>query len=83
MDIAVIVLLSVFVVYFLVMIPIQYANISDTKKRFKELTQSHNEIYDKMSFEEQQLQFNMQGSLFNLPSNIVAALIYKLRHRHE
>lgn len=83
MDIAVIFLLSVFVIYFLVMIPIQYANISDTKKRFKELNQTHNEIYDKMSFEEQQLQFNMQGSLFNLPSNIVAVIIYKLRHRHE
>lgn len=43
------------------------------------LTQS--ELYEKMSFEEEQAHFSLQGNLFNLPSAIVASLIYKLRHR--
>ncbi|CAH2715286.1 hypothetical protein BACCIP111895_02470 [Neobacillus rhizosphaerae] len=81
MELVFIVCLSVYAVYFLIMIPVQYAYISETKERFKELNQSHNEIYDNMSFEEQQLQYNLQGNLLNLPSNIVAAILYKVRNR--
>ncbi len=43
------------------------------------LTQS--ELYEKMSFEEEQAYFSLQGNLFNLPSTFDASLIYKLRHR--
>lgn len=65
------------------MIPIQYSNISETKKQLKELNQSQNELNENMSFEEQELQYNLQGSLFNIPSNIVAAIIYKICHLQE
>lgn len=81
MDIAVIILVSFYIVYFLIMIPIQYSYISEMNQRLK--NKSHNDVYDSMSFEEQQLHFNAQGSLLNLPSNLVAQLIYKLRHRKE
>lgn len=81
MDIAFSILLSFYLVYFLIMIPIQYSYISEMKQRLK--NKSHNDVYDSMSFEEQQLHFNVQGNLLNLPSNLVAQLIYKLRHRKE
>ena len=73
----------VFVIYLLVMIRVQYGSIVETKKELKDSGQSHNEFYDKMSFEEQQMQFNLQGNLFNLPASLIAQLIYSLRHRAE
>jgi hypothetical protein len=83
MDIGVTIIISVLVAYFLVMIWFQYKNIAETKMRIKKTKQSHNEMYEKMSFEEQELQYNLQGSLLNLPSNIVAMILYKILHWHE
>jgi hypothetical protein len=71
---------SVLVIYFIVMIPIQYSYISAMKKRRKEANFSQNQLYDNMSFEEQQLHYNLQGNLINLPSTLAAMLIYKIRH---
>ncbi|WP_418064792.1 DUF3949 domain-containing protein [Sporosarcina psychrophila] len=34
-----------------------------------------------MSFEQQQLQLNLQGNLFNLPATLMAQFIYFMRHR--
>ncbi|MFB7304166.1 DUF3949 domain-containing protein [Heyndrickxia sporothermodurans] len=83
MDIAFIIIWSVLILYFLVMIPIEYNNISSIKEQKKKTNMHHNEMYEKMSFEEEQLNFNLQGNLLNLPSNLVAALIYKLGHRNS
>lgn len=80
MDFVFIILLSVYVVYFLIMIPIQYSYITEMNKQLPK-NKSHNEVYDSMSFEEQQLHFHAQGNLLNLPSNLVASLIYKIRNR--
>lgn len=74
---------GILLLYVLVMIPIQYRNIAATKEQFKKTKKTHNETYEDMSFEEQQLQFNLQGSLLNLPSTLIATLIYKLRHRNK
>ncbi|WP_412895505.1 DUF3949 domain-containing protein [Bacillus sp. 1P02SD] len=74
---------GILLLYVLVMIPIQYRNIAATKEEFKRTKKSHNETYDDMSFEEQQLQFNLQGNLINLPSTLIATLIYKLKHRNK
>lgn len=81
MDIVFIICLSFYLVYFLIMIPIQYSYISEMKQRLK--NKSHNEVYDSMSFEEQELHYNAQGNLLNFPSNLVAQLIFTLRHRKE
>ncbi|MGG2095130.1 DUF3949 domain-containing protein [Bacillus sp. S13(2024)] len=59
---------SIAFLYFLIMISIQYSYISGLKERMKKI-------------EEEQAHFNLQGNLFNIPSAIVASLIYKLRHR--
>jgi hypothetical protein len=80
LDIVLWILISVYAIYALIMIPVQYSYIAETKQRFKEKNKSHNEIYDEMSFEEQQLQYNLQGSLYNLPSTLIATLIYKIRN---
>ncbi len=72
---------SVLVIYFLIMIPVQYGNIAATRKELKESGLTHNDSYEKMSFEQQQLQYNLQGNLLNLPATLVAQFIYFLRHR--
>ncbi|WP_318617593.1 DUF3949 domain-containing protein [Sporosarcina sp. YIM B06819] len=72
---------SIIALYIIVMVPIQYGNITETKKELKKSGKTHNEMYDDMSFEQQQMQFNLQGSLINLPASLVAELIYFLRHR--
>ncbi|MED4206509.1 DUF3949 domain-containing protein [Neobacillus mesonae] len=81
MDLVLLVCLSVYAVYCLIMIPIQYANIGETKKRFKKLNKSHNEIYDEMTFVEQQQQFNLQGNLMNLVPTLIATFIYKIKSK--
>lgn len=83
MDIAWIIIVAVLLLYIFGMVPIQYRNIVAMKEELKESKLSHNEIYEKMPFEEQQLQYNLQGNFINLPSNIIAMIIYKIRHRHE
>lgn len=72
---------SVFVMYFLVMIPVQYSNIVATKKELEDSGLTHNDTYEVMSFEQQQLQLSLQGNLFNLPATLMAQFIYFMRHR--
>ncbi|MFJ7933799.1 DUF3949 domain-containing protein [Sporosarcina sp. NPDC096371] len=74
---------SVLALYFIVMIPVQYGNITETKKELKKSGKTHNEMYDDMSFEQQQMQFNLQGSPYTLPASLIAEFIYYLRHRKE
>ncbi len=74
---------SILAVYLLVMIPVQYGNITETKKELKKSGLSHNETYDEMSFEKQQMQYNLQGNLFTLPASLIAELIYFICHRSE
>lgn len=66
--------------YWIIMIPIQYRNIAATKEELQKTSQTHNEKYEEMEFEEQQMQFNLQGNLFNLPATLVAQFIYFLSH---
>ena len=39
---------------------------------------SQRELYEKMSFEEEQLHFHVQGNPFNIPSAFVAYMILKV-----
>jgi len=74
---------GIILLYVLIMIPVQYRNIAATKEELKKTKKTHNEMYGDMSFEEQQMQYNLQGNLLNLPSTLIATLIYKLRHPHK
>jgi Protein of unknown function (DUF3949) len=69
-------------IYILVMIPIQYRYIAAMKERQKKSNLPQSQLHEKMSFEEDQLHYNLQGSIINWPSAIIATLIYKIRHRH-
>lgn len=81
MDIVYIVIISALVIYFLVMIPLQYNYISEMQEKKAKTQKTNEEIIDNLSFEEQQVTYNMQGNLFTLPSSVVAWIIYKIRHR--
>ncbi|WP_342540312.1 DUF3949 domain-containing protein [Heyndrickxia sp. FSL K6-6286] len=83
MDIVFIVLGSIFVLYILIMVPLQYSYISSMKELEKTTRKSHNEIYEDMSFENEQLHYHLQGSIFNLPSNLIASVVYKFRHHKK
>lgn len=73
----------VLAIYIIVMTPIQYRNIVETKKELKKAGKTHNEMYEDMSFEQQQMQFNAHGSLYTIPASLIAEFIYFLRHRKE
>ncbi|SFE35605.1 Protein of unknown function [Bacillus sp. OV194] len=72
---------AIAILYFIIMIPIQYSYISGMKERSRNTSLSQQEMYDQMPVQEEQLHYHVQGNLFNLPSAIVASLIYKLKHR--
>ena len=82
METALIIIGSVFIIYVLVMIPLQYRYISEFEELKKKSGQTQNEIYENMSFEKQQLNFNLQGNLMNLPSTSIAIIVYKIRQRN-
>ncbi|WP_453991961.1 DUF3949 domain-containing protein [Bacillus nitroreducens] len=83
MGMAITIIVAVLVLYILVMIPIQYRNIEATKQELKRKNKTHNEMYDDMSFEEQQLQYNLQGNLLNFPSTLIATFLYKVINRNK
>jgi Protein of unknown function (DUF3949) len=69
--------------YFFVMVPIQYLYISGIKERARKWKLSQEQMYENMSFEEEQLHFHIQGNIANLPSTVVAHCLYQLRHRQS
>lgn len=40
-------------------------------------------MYDKMSFEEQELNFNAQGNLLLIGANLLATLLYNWKHKQK
>lgn len=76
----IIILFSPLVLYLVIMTVVQYGNIKAQKEKYNRTGKTHNQDYEDMSFEEQQAQFNLQGNLLNLPSTLVATLIYWIVH---
>ncbi len=72
--------LAVYIMCFLVMIPL-YRMLAGLKERQARTGLSQFELYENMSFEEEQLHFHIQENLFNIPSAIVADIIYRSKHR--
>lgn len=68
----------------LIFLPVQYSYIKELKERRKANEAKgirQDEMVDNMSFEEQQLTYNAQGNLLMLGSNLLAELIYYVKHR--
>ena len=68
---------SIALFYFLIMIPIQYLYLQGLHEKRK-TGLSQRELYEKMSFGEEQLHLHVQGNPFNIPSAFVAYMILKL-----
>ena len=83
MSSAVLFLGSIALFYFLVMIPIQYLYLQGLHEKKEKTGLSQRELYEKMSFGEEQLHFHVQGNPFNIPSAFVAYMILKVRGRKK
>ena len=70
----------VVLLYFIVMVPIQYLYISGIKERTRKSKLSQEQMYENMSFEEEQLHFHMQGNILNWPAALAANALYRIRH---
>lgn len=70
----------VVLLYFIVMVPIQYLYISGIKERARKSKLSQEQMYENMSFEEEQLHFHMQGNILNWPAALAANALYHIRH---
>ncbi|QCJ44802.1 DUF3949 domain-containing protein [Bacillus sp. S3] len=73
-----------YVLLSLLLLPMQYSYIKELKKMDKKRREQgirQDEMYDKMSFEEQQLSFNAQGNFIFIGANVFATLLYKLKNR--
>ena len=68
----------------LILLPMQYSYVKELKKldqKRREQGISQNEMYDRMSFEEQQLSFNAQGNFLFIGANVFATILYKWKHK--
>lgn len=63
---------------FMFMVRVQYGYITELKKLNHRTGAQQNAYYEKLSYEEEQLHYSMQGGFW--PAGAVAALIYRLRH---
>ncbi|MED2184123.1 DUF3949 domain-containing protein [Bacillus wiedmannii] len=69
--------------YFLVMIPFQYLYLQGLHEKRNEQDYLSENYMKKMSFEEEQLHFHVQGNPFNIPSAFVAYMILKVKGRKK
>ncbi len=53
------------------------------KKKREKQGISQEEMYDKMSFEEQELSFHAQGNPLFIGANLFATLLYNMKHKKE
>ncbi|WP_251552293.1 DUF3949 domain-containing protein [Neobacillus muris] len=68
----------------LVLTPVQYPYIQSLKEMDKERQRqgkTQNEMYEDMSFEEQQLHLNAQGNPFFILANLFATLLYHWKNK--
>ncbi|WP_048823873.1 DUF3949 domain-containing protein [Bacillus sp. B-jedd] len=70
----------------LLFLPFQYQYIKQLKERRRRNERkgiSQSEMVERMSFEEQQLTFNVQGNFLFMGSNLLAEGLYYLKHRKD
>lgn len=72
---------SVLFVITLVMIPIQYRYIKAMEEEKKKKKRKSGEAFDNMPFGEAFLHQNAQSNPLFLPANLIAYLIYRVKHK--
>lgn len=78
---AAIVFISVLIICYLILIPLEYRSLKAVKEMHKESDMSQVGTLDKQSLEEQLSQANKEGNILNVPAVAIASFIYKARHR--
>lgn len=70
----------------LILIPFQYRYVEQMERMRKANEQkgiSQGEMMENMKFEEQLLHANVQGSMLFFLANILATIVYKIKHRKK
>jgi hypothetical protein len=70
----------------LILIPFQYRYVEQMEKMRKENEKKgkrQGEMMEDMGFEEQVLHANVQGNMLFFLANILATIIYKVKHREK
>jgi hypothetical protein len=75
-----------YIILSIILVPFQYRYIEEMKKLRKEHEKkgiSQGEMFEEMEFEHQQLHLNAQGNFLFLLANILATILYKIKHRKK
>lgn len=70
----------------LILVPFQYRYIEQMAKRRivnEKKGKSQGEMMEDMEFEEQLLHANVQGNMLFILANIIATIVYKVKHRKK
>ncbi|MGG0737546.1 DUF3949 domain-containing protein [Niallia taxi] len=75
--------ISLYILLSIVMLPLQYRFLVALKQeeaKFKAKGKTQGDMYDEMNAGEQALHSNIQGSALFFLANIMASIVYKLKH---
>jgi hypothetical protein len=81
-----IIFVSGYILLSLILVPFQYRYVEQMEKMRKENEKkgkSQGEMMEDMGFEEQVLHANAQGNMLFILANILATIVYKVRHRNK
>ena len=86
MDKVFIIFAGGYILLSLILIPFQYRYVEQMEKMRKVNEKkgiSQGEMMENMKFEEQVLHANAQGSILFILANILATIVYKVKHREK
>jgi hypothetical protein len=86
MDKIFIIIVGGYILLSLILVPFQYRYVEQMEKMRKENEnkgKSQGEMMEDMEFEEQVLHANVQGSVLFILANILATIVYKMKHREK
>jgi hypothetical protein len=86
MDKVFIIIVGGYILLSLILVPFQYRYVEQMEKMRKENEKkgkSQGEMMEDMEFEEQVLHANVQGSVLFILANILATIVYKMKHREK
>lgn len=64
---------SIIILYLIIMTRMEYSSFKEVKAEYKRAGKTHEKVYEKKLFEQQELEFNKQGNLLNLLAILLAS----------
>ncbi|WHZ03845.1 DUF3949 domain-containing protein [Neobacillus sp. YX16] len=86
MDKVFIIIVGGYILLSLILVPFQYRYVEQMEKMRKANEKkgiSQGEMMENMEFEQQVLHANVQGSILFFLANILATIVYKVKHREK